>query len=518
MSGTDMADWTTGEEAIVYQSCAGCGSLQYFRRSFCAVCGAPDPVEKRASGAGTVVTRVYGVNRAELAAQAGRLSAVIARIPGVTGTTVTTPVTQPTIDISVNLDAAARNGISPGEVRREAGTLLSGLTVGNYFENQAVFDVVVWGLPATRSSLTSIDNLLIDTTNGGHVRLGQVATVGVQPQPSDIPQEAMSQYADVTATVSGGAAGSVRGAISAKLAGMAFPTNYHAELVGPTQYGNVLAGSAAGNQLSPNGSYAGGTSRVAFIGYVIAALVAVLLIAQAITGSWRLGLTSFLVLPACLSGAVLVTFATGQQDTLAAAAGLLAVYALAARLVIGTAARLRGRAVTTSTARDTAAAASPEVNLGSPALTAVPLLITAVTLVPFVVMGDVPGMELLHTAAAVILGGLATTLLVCLVVLPVASRLIGPGPALESDDTLAGITIAGDADVAGGVTVPATRQPADAMHGHRAGAGAANMEHALVRDNSAGRGDGPPHRPSATDAGPPSDTQPGDTSGFREDA
>jgi uncharacterized OB-fold protein len=47
-------DWTTGAEAIVYQSCAACGSLQYFRRSFCAACGAPDPVEKIANGEGTV--------------------------------------------------------------------------------------------------------------------------------------------------------------------------------------------------------------------------------------------------------------------------------------------------------------------------------------------------------------------------------------------------------------------------------------------------------------------------------
>ena len=54
MSGNHIADWTTGEEAIVYQSCAACGSLQYFRRSFWAVCGAPDPAEKRASGEGTV--------------------------------------------------------------------------------------------------------------------------------------------------------------------------------------------------------------------------------------------------------------------------------------------------------------------------------------------------------------------------------------------------------------------------------------------------------------------------------
>ena len=48
------ADWTTGAEAIVYQSCAACGHLQYFHRSFCVSCGAPDPEPKQASGAGTV--------------------------------------------------------------------------------------------------------------------------------------------------------------------------------------------------------------------------------------------------------------------------------------------------------------------------------------------------------------------------------------------------------------------------------------------------------------------------------
>jgi uncharacterized OB-fold protein len=54
MSGQAPADWTKGEAAIVYQSCTACGAQQCFRRSFCAACGAPDPVEKRASGQGTV--------------------------------------------------------------------------------------------------------------------------------------------------------------------------------------------------------------------------------------------------------------------------------------------------------------------------------------------------------------------------------------------------------------------------------------------------------------------------------
>jgi uncharacterized OB-fold protein len=47
-------DWTTGAEAIAYQSCADCGATQYFRRSFCAACGAPDPTDKRAGGEGVV--------------------------------------------------------------------------------------------------------------------------------------------------------------------------------------------------------------------------------------------------------------------------------------------------------------------------------------------------------------------------------------------------------------------------------------------------------------------------------
>jgi uncharacterized protein len=49
-----LADWTADTEAIVYQCCAACGGLQYFRRGFCAICGASDPIEKLASGKGTV--------------------------------------------------------------------------------------------------------------------------------------------------------------------------------------------------------------------------------------------------------------------------------------------------------------------------------------------------------------------------------------------------------------------------------------------------------------------------------
>ena len=48
------ADWTTGQEAILYRLCGACHKPQYFRRGFCAACGSTELVEKRASGKGTV--------------------------------------------------------------------------------------------------------------------------------------------------------------------------------------------------------------------------------------------------------------------------------------------------------------------------------------------------------------------------------------------------------------------------------------------------------------------------------
>ncbi|MEA2896924.1 MAG: uncharacterized protein QOJ84_2539 [Bradyrhizobium sp.] len=63
-------DWTTGAEAIVYQSCAACGARQYFRRGFCAACGAPDPIEKRAGGEGIVYATSLVVRAATAEARA----------------------------------------------------------------------------------------------------------------------------------------------------------------------------------------------------------------------------------------------------------------------------------------------------------------------------------------------------------------------------------------------------------------------------------------------------------------
>ena len=51
---SERVDWTQGHEAILYQTCASCGCMQYFRRDFCVACGSTELTETRASGEGTV--------------------------------------------------------------------------------------------------------------------------------------------------------------------------------------------------------------------------------------------------------------------------------------------------------------------------------------------------------------------------------------------------------------------------------------------------------------------------------
>ena len=50
----ETADWTRGGEAVVYQTCADCGTAWYFRRDFCPACGGAHVAERQASGRGTV--------------------------------------------------------------------------------------------------------------------------------------------------------------------------------------------------------------------------------------------------------------------------------------------------------------------------------------------------------------------------------------------------------------------------------------------------------------------------------
>ena len=94
-----------------------------------------------------MVVRVYGQDLHTLQTTAEQVRQKLQTVPGVILTTTAPMVAEPAIDVEVNLAAAQRLGLVPGDVRRDVATLVSGLTVGSLYEQQAIFDVVSRATP-----------------------------------------------------------------------------------------------------------------------------------------------------------------------------------------------------------------------------------------------------------------------------------------------------------------------------------------------------------------------------------
>ena len=112
------------------------------------------------------------------------------------------PVEEPTLELEVDLDRARELGIKPGDVRRAAATVLSGIEVGNLFQDQKIFEVVVWGKPDVRRSVNDVEGLLIDGPTR-QVRLGEVADVRITSSPPVIEHESVSRKVDIGVDVAG---------------------------------------------------------------------------------------------------------------------------------------------------------------------------------------------------------------------------------------------------------------------------------------------------------------------------
>ena len=109
---------------------------------------------------------------------------------------------------------------------------MQGTRVGEFYEDQRLFDVVVWGAPEIRRNLDAIRALQVPVANGGLVPLGSVAHVEVTPTPNEITRENGSRRIDVTSNVRGRDLGAVAGDIQTRLAALSFQQGYYAQVLG----------------------------------------------------------------------------------------------------------------------------------------------------------------------------------------------------------------------------------------------------------------------------------------------
>ena len=158
-----------------------------------------------------IVVRLYGQDLDVLRLEAEKIKQAIAGIDGIVDPQVEMEPEEPVVEIKVDLAAAQKYGIKPGDVRRAAATLVAGIEVGNLFEEQKIFQVVVWGTPQVRNDLDAIRNLLIDAPGGSHVRLGDVASVQIMAAPTVVRRESVARRLDVVAKVNGRSVDAVAG-------------------------------------------------------------------------------------------------------------------------------------------------------------------------------------------------------------------------------------------------------------------------------------------------------------------
>ena len=343
-----------------------------------------------------LVVRVFGSDLDALREQAEQVRQRLAAVEGTAEVHVELQVDEPQIEIEVDLAKAQRYGLKPGDVRRASAALVGSEELGDLWTNGRVYDVRIWGQPQVRGDLTAIRNLTFDTGTDRQVRLGQIADVRVGPTPNVIFHEGLSRYIDISTNVRGRELGAVARDIDAALTTVDFPTGYHPEVLG-----EFAERQAAQEKL---------------LFWAAGAVLVILLLLQIAFRSWRLAVVAFLTLPVALVGGVLATLFTDRIISLGSLVGFLTVLGIAARngiMLISHYQHLEhregmpfGRELIIRGAKE---------RLAPILMTA---LATALALLPLAVAGSIPGHEIEHPMAVIILGGLVTSTLLNLFVVP----------------------------------------------------------------------------------------------------
>ncbi|HXG43649.1 MAG TPA: efflux RND transporter permease subunit [Gemmatimonadales bacterium] len=344
----------------------------------------------------TVVVRVSGPDLAGLRAAAARIRDTIASVRGVVDLKVQPQVLVPQVEIRFRPEAAARVGLTPEAVQRAALTLIQGVKVGEFYEDQRIFDVAVRGVPEVRQDPATLGRLLLDAPGASGVPLRDVADLVIVPAPNEITREGGTRKLDVTCNVRGRDLGRVAREIQARLNGLALGPGYHVAVLG--EYAERQASSRRLLALSA------------------LALLGILLVLQADFQSWRLALLVFGSIPFALIGGVAGVALTGGVLSLGSLIGFVTVLGIAARNGIMLVSHYRHLEAIEGLPF------GPElVRRGSEERLA-PILMTAIAtgiaLVPIALGGLRPGHEIEHPMAVVILGGLVTSTLLNLFLMP----------------------------------------------------------------------------------------------------
>eukprot|EP01029_Cantina_marsupialis_P008438 TRINITY_DN199_c1_g2_i2.p1 TRINITY_DN199_c1_g2~~TRINITY_DN199_c1_g2_i2.p1 ORF type:complete len:1015 (+),score=95.18 TRINITY_DN199_c1_g2_i2:4893-7937(+) len=348
-----------------------------------------------------IAIKIFGDDLNKMFQMANQIKTSISPVAGVVDVNVEQQVEIPQIRIVPKRDMLAKYGISIAQFSEFIHVAFGGAKVSDVFEGIKAFDLVVKYNEENRGSIEAIRNALIDTWDDKKIPFSYIAEVQSLSGPNTINRENVQRKLVVSANVADRDLRSVVTDIQSSVnQSVTLPEGYRIE------YGGQFESEAK-------------ASRVLFIASAFSILIIFLLLFQEFRSAQLAGII-LLNLPLALIGGVFTIFFTSGMLSIPAIIGFITLFGIATRngiLLISNYENLKKKAV-----------GIKEIVLEGSVHRLSPILMTALTaalaLIPMAVAGDQPGNEIQSPMAVVILGGLLSSTLLNIYIIPIVYLLL----------------------------------------------------------------------------------------------
>ncbi len=342
--------------------------------------------------------KVFGDDLAELKRVSEDLARIVRTVPGAIDIRVERLAGQQTLTIDIDRQAIARYGINVADVNDLIETAFGGNEVGQLYEGQRRFGIVVRYPAEFRASVQAIRNSTLRSTDGTLVPLSAVAHIELQDSPPTISRESGKRRVVVGANVSGRDLGGFVAEVQSRVAKeLQMPEGYYLSWGG--QFENMERAM---------------DTLMVIVPLTIAAIFFLLFM---LFNSVRLAALIILVLPFASIGGVIGLFVTGEYLSVPASVGFIALWGIAVLngvVLVSCIRRLRedGFSIAEAVREGCVQRFRPVMMTATVAL---------LGLVPFL-FATGPGSEVQRPLAVVVIGGLISSTLLTLVVVPTLYR------------------------------------------------------------------------------------------------
>jgi CzcA family heavy metal efflux pump len=342
-----------------------------------------------------IAVKIFGPDLNRLFTLGNQIKNTIADIPGLVDVSVEQQTETPEIQIKANRPMLARYGITMNDFNRFTGLAFSGEKQTEIFEGQRSFDLVLKLKPDYTTTIEGIKSALIDTGDGGKVPLEAVANIVSGVGPNTISRENVQRKIVVSVNVAGRDVGSAAEEIQQTVASITLPEAYRIE------YGGQFESAKS-------------ASRTLLFASLLAIGIIFMLLYQEFKNV-QLAAVILVNLPLALIGGVLAVFFTSGVISIPTIIGFITLFGIATRNGILLVSNYRHCEEKQIPLHELIIQGSSD-RLNAILMTAIT---AALALIPMVFNGDKPGNEIQSPMATVILGGLITSTLLNIYIVPI---------------------------------------------------------------------------------------------------